>query len=258
MSVKIHPTAIVSPEAQLGEDVVVGPGAIINKDAVIGDRTEIGPYAIIGIWTTIGKECRIFSNAIIGSECQDLKFRGERSYVKIGDKNTVREFVTINRATGEENETKIGDNNLIMAYAHVAHDCQIGNYNIIANSVALAGHVTIMDHANIGGLCALHQYIKIGSYAMIGGHSRVPKDVPPYAMCAGSPLRVLGINKIGLQRKGFTDEQIKTIERGHRVLYRSKLNISQALKKLEEDYGNEEVIKPLIQFIKESERGVSK
>ncbi len=258
MSVKIHPTAIVSPQAQLGEDVSIGPGAIINQETVIGDRTEIGAYAMIDIWTTIGSDCRIFPYAVIGNECQDLKFHGEKTYVKIGNKNTIREFVTINRATGEGNVTSVGDGNLIMTYAHIAHDCKIGNYNIIANSIAMAGHVTIMDYANVGGLCALHQYIRIGSYAMIGGHSRVPKDVPPYVMCAGSPLRIAGINKIGLQRKGFTDEQIKLVDRAHRLLYRSKLNISQAIKKIEEELGHEEIIKPLVTFVKESERGISK
>lgn len=258
MSVNIHPTAIVSPQAQLGEDVIIGPGAIVHQDVVIGDRTSIGAYAIIDNHTTLGHDNRIFSQAIIGSECQDLKYHGEQTFVRIGNHNTIREFVTINRATGEGNTTVVGDHNLIMTYAHVAHDCQIGSYNIIANSIAMAGHVTIMDHANVGGLCALHQYIRIGSYAMIGGHSRVPKDVPPYTMCAGSPLRVVGINKIGLQRNDYEPEQIKLIERGHRILYRSKLNISQAVKKLEDDYGHERVIQPLIQFVKESERGISK
>lgn len=258
MSVTIHPTAIVSSQAKLGEEVQVGPGAIIADNVIVGDRTTIGPYSILDGWTTIGKDCRIFANAIIGTECQDLKFHGERSYVTIGDRNIIREFATINRATGEEQSTKVGDDNLIMTYCHVAHNCQIGNHNILANAIAMAGHVTIMDHTNIGGLNALHQHIRIGSYAMIGGHSRVPKDVPPYTMCAGSPLRIAGVNKVGLERKGYTREQLRLIDKGHRILYRSKLNISQALKKLEEEYGQEELLKPLITFVKESERGIAK
>jgi len=257
VAVKIHPAAIVHPDAQLGEDVEIGPGAIINEEVQIGDRTQIGAYVVIDKWTTLGKENRIFTGAIIGSECQDLKFKGERSFVKIGDRNTIREYVTVNRATSKDQYTIIGDDNLIMAYAHVAHDCKIGNNNILANALAMAGHVTIMDHANIGGLNAIHQYVRIGSYAIIGGHSRIPKDVPPFIMCADSPLRIVGINKIGLERKGFTKDQLRIIERAYRILYRSKLNISQALKRLEEEPACPE-IDLLIKFIKETERGIAK
>lgn len=248
---------MVHPKAQLGADVKIGPGAIISEFAQIGDRTEIGAYAVVDGWTTLGADNKIFTGAILGSECQDLKFRGERSYLKIGNKNKIREYVTMNRGTGEDTNTVVGDNNLFMAYSHVAHNCTVGNYVVIANSVAMAGHVEIMDHANIGGLNAIHQFVRIGSYAMIGGHSRVPKDVPPYIMCAGSPLRIVGINKIGLERKGFTPGQIKVIEHAYRILYRSKLNVSQALKRLEEEHVSPEV-KPLIDFIKSSERGISK
>ncbi len=257
MSVNIHPNAVVHPKAKLGNDVQVAPGAIIGEFVEVGDRTQVGPHAVLDGWTTIGTDCKIFTGAILGSECQDLKFRGERSYLKIGNKNTIREYVTMNRATSEDHATTVGDGNLFMAYSHVAHDCIVGNSNIIANSVAMAGHVVIMDHANIGGLNAIHQYVRIGSYAMIGGHSRVPKDVPPYIICAGSPLRIVGINKIGLERKGFQPEQIKIIEHAYRVMYRSKLNVTQALKKLEEENAYPEIA-PFIDFIKSSERGIAK
>ncbi len=257
MAVNIHPNAVVHPNAKLGVDVQVGPGAVIGEFVEVGDRTQVGANAILDGWTTVGSDCRIFTGAIVGSECQDLKFRGERSYLKVGNKNTIREYVTMNRATAAEHSTIVGDGNLIMAYAHVAHDCIIGNNNIIANAVALAGHVVIMDHTNIGGLNAIHQYVRIGSYAMIGGHSRVPKDVPPYIICAGSPLRIVGINKIGLERKGFQPDQIKIIEHAYRVMYRSKLNVTQALKKLEEENAHVEIA-PFIEFIKSSERGIAK
>jgi UDP-N-acetylglucosamine acyltransferase len=258
VGVQIHPTAIVHPKAQLGEDVEIGPGAIINEETQIGDRTQIGAYALVDKWTTLGCENRIFTSAIVGSECQDLKFRGEKSYAKIGDRNTIREFVTINRATAGDSSTIIGNDNLIMTYAHVAHDCVIGNGNVLANAIAMAGHVTIQDHCNLGGINAIHQYVRIGSYSMLGGHSRVPKDVPPYIICADSPLRIVGINKVGLERKGFTKEQISIIERAYRILYRSKLNISQALVKLEEEAKQHEEIQLLVKFIKESERGIAK
>jgi UDP-N-acetylglucosamine acyltransferase len=257
VAVQIHPSAIVHPKAKLGADVVVGPGAILGEFAEIGDRTDIGPHVVIDGWTTLGADNRIFTGAVLGSQCQDLKFRGERSYVKIGNKNTIREYVTVNRATAEDRITRIGDGNLIMAYAHVAHDCIIGNHNIIANAVQFAGHIEVYDYANIGGANVIHQYVRIGSYSMIGGGSRVPKDVPPYILCAGSPLRIVGINKVGLERKGFTEDQIKIIEHAYRIMYRSKLNVSQALKRLEQENTHAEVT-PFIDFIKSSERGISK
>lgn len=257
MSTEIHPSATVHPGARLGDGVKIGQGAIVGEHVVIGDRSQVGAYAILDGWTTLGSDNRVFSHAVLGTECQDLKYRGERSYLKIGNRNTIREFVTMNRATGEEQATVVGDGNLFMAYCHVAHNCRIGNHNVLANAIAMAGHVEVMDHATVGGLVALHQFIRIGSYVMIGGHSRVPKDVPPFIMCAGSPLRIAGINRIGLERKGFTPEQMDRLEKAYRVLYRSKLNISQALKKLEEEHTSEEV-RPLIEFIRTSERGIAK
>jgi UDP-N-acetylglucosamine acyltransferase len=257
VSATIHPTAIVHPGAQLAADVQVGPGAIIGEHVTLGERTIIGPYVILDGWTTIGQDCRIFTGAALGTECQDLKFKGERSFLHIGDRNVIREYVTMNRATGEDQITRVGNDNLIMAYAHVAHNCIVGNDNVIPNAVQMAGHVTIMDHTNLGGSTVIHQHVRIGSFAMIGGGSRVPKDVPPYIICAGSPLRIVGVNKIGLERRGFNPEQLKVVEKAYRILYRSKLNISQALIKLEEVCHEPEVA-PLIEFIRTSERGISK
>lgn len=257
MSTAIHPTAIVHPKAQLGDGVTIGPGTLIGEHVVIGDRTQIGAYAVLEGWTTLGADCRVFTGAILGSEGQDLKFRGERSYLRLGDRNVIREYVTMNRATGEEKTTLVGNDNFFMAYCHVAHNCTIGNHNILANAIGMAGHVTIMDHANIGGLDTIHQGVRIGSYAMIGGGSRVPKDVPPFVLCGGSPLRIAGINRIGLERKGFTPEQLAVVERAHRILYRSKLNISQAVERLEAEPPAPEITL-LVNFIKTSERGIAK
>lgn len=257
VSVDVHSTAILHAGAQLGQAVKIGPGAIIGANVEIGDRTVVGPYAVIEGWTSIGADCRIFTGAVLGSECQDLKYQGERSYLKIGDRNVIREYASMNRATGEEEATLIGNDNLFMTYCHVAHNCRIGNHNILANAIAMAGHVTIMDHTTIGGLNALHQYIRIGSYAMIGGHSRVPKDVPPYITCAGSPLRIAGINRVGMERNGFSRERMKIVERGYRILYRSKLNTSQALKRLEEEEQYAEIAQ-LVDFIRQSQRGITK
>ncbi|MEW6516063.1 MAG: acyl-ACP--UDP-N-acetylglucosamine O-acyltransferase [candidate division FCPU426 bacterium] len=257
MSATIHPAAIVHPHARLGEGVVVGPGALIGEHVVIGERTQVGPYAVIDGWTAIGADCRIFTGAILGTECQDLKYRGERSYLRVGDRNIIREYVTMNRATGEDKATVIGSDNLFMAYCHVAHNCTIGNHNILANAIGMAGHVTIMDHANIGGLDTIHQGVRIGSYAMIGGGSRVPKDIPPYILCGGSPLRIAGINRVGLERKGFSPERLAVVERAYRILYRSKLNITQALERLEAEPPEPEIAL-LVAFIKASDRGIAK
>jgi UDP-N-acetylglucosamine acyltransferase len=258
VAVEIHPAAIVHPKADLGEDVEIGPGSIIGEEVQIGDRTKIGAYVVVDKWTTLGQENSIYTGAIIGTECQDLKFKGEKSFVKMGDRNVIREYVTINRATAGGACTYVGDGNYIMAYAHIAHDCSIGNNNILANAIAMGGHVKIMDFTNIGGLNAIHQFVRIGSYAIIGGHSRVPKDVPPYIMCADSPLRIVGVNKIGLERNGFTKEQLDIIQRAYRILYRSKLNISQALVRLEAEAEKHSEIEILVKFIKESGRGIAK
>jgi UDP-N-acetylglucosamine acyltransferase len=257
VAVNIHANAVVHPQAKLGQDVQIGPGAILGEFVQIGDRTTIGAHAVVDGWTTVGSDCRVFTGAILGSECQDLKYKGERSYMKIGNKNIIREYVTMNRATGEEQSTLVGDSNLIMAYAHVAHNCVVGSNNIIANCVTMAGHVTVMDHTNIGGMNALHQFVRVGSYAMIGGYSRITKDVPPYILCAGSPLHIVGINRIGLERKGFSNERIKIIEHAYRVMYRSKLNVSQAMKKLEEEITQPDIA-PFVEFIRSSERGITK
>jgi len=234
MGNRIHQTAIVHPRAQIGENVEIGPYAVIGENVVIGEGTKISPHVVVDGYTTIGKECKIFPGASIGAEPQDLKFKDERSYTIIGDKTTVRECVTINRAVGQEEVTKVGSNVLIMAYAHVAHNCIVGDYVIMANAATLAGHVEVGNRAVIGGLAGVHQFVHIGELVMIGGASKVTQDIPPYLLVDGNPAEVHGINLIGLRRGGFTQENRQVIKKVFKTLYRSSLNLSQAIEVLKE------------------------
>jgi len=254
---KIHPTAIISPEVEIGDNVEIGPYAIIEGKVKIGDNCKIFPSVHIQGYTEIGENTKIFTGAIIGSIPQDLKYKGDITYLKIGKNNTIREYVTINPGTSSGEETIIGDNNLIMAYAHIAHNCKIGNNVIIANSGTLAGHVEIDDYAIIGGLVGIHQFCRIGKHSIIGGCSKVVMDIIPFIMADGHPARPYGINVIGLKRRNFSDEKIKILNSVYRIIFKSGLNTSQALKKLEEMNDCEE-IKEIIEFIKSSQRGIAK
>jgi UDP-N-acetylglucosamine acyltransferase len=254
---KIHPTAIISPEVEIGDNVEIGPYAIIEGKIKIGDNCKIFPFAHIQGYTEIGENTKIFTGAIIGSIPQDLKYKGGITYLKIGKNNTIREYVTINPGTSAGEETIIGDNNLIMAYAHIAHNCKVGNNVIIANSGTLAGHVEIDDYAIIGGLVGIHQFCRIGKHSIIGGCSKVVMDIIPYIMADGHPARPYGLNIIGLKRRNFSEEKIKILNEAYKIIFKSGLNTSQALKKLEEMNDCEEV-KDIIEFIKSSKRGIAK
>jgi UDP-N-acetylglucosamine acyltransferase len=254
---KIHPTAIISQEVEIGENIEVGPYAIIEGKVKIGDNCKIGPFVHIQGYTEIGENTKIFTGAIIGSIPQDLKYKGDITYLKIGKNNTIREYVTINPGTSAGEETIIGDNNLIMAYAHIAHNCKVGNNVIIANSGTLAGHVEIDDYAIIGGLVGIHQFCRIGKHSIIGGCSKVVMDIIPFIMADGHPARPYGINVIGLKRRNFSEEKIKTLNDAYKIIFKSGLNTSQALKKLEE-INNCEEIKEIIEFIKSSQRGIAR
>ena len=258
MLAEIHDTAIVHSGASIGRGVSIGPYSIIGEDVKIGDGCSIGSCVRIEGKTTFGKNNRVFHGAAIGSIPQDLKYRGADSFVTIGDDNVFREFVTINVATDEGESTVIGDKNLLMAYVHVAHNCIIGDNVILANSVNLAGHVIVQDYAIIGGVVPVHQFVTIGSHSFIGGGSRVPKDILPYVKVAGNPPRVGGINSVGLKRRGFTTEQIVQIKRAYRYIYRSGLNVTQALEKIERELSDTPEIKTLIEFIHNSRRGITK
>jgi len=256
--IKIHPTAIVGPKVELGEDVEVGPYSVINGNVKINRGSKIGAHVFIEGFTTIGENCRIFTGAAIGSQSQDLKYKGEKSFVKIGNNNVIREYVTINSATGEGNTTLIGDNNFIMAYAHVAHNCHVHNEAILANEVTLAGHVNVDDKAIIGGVSAVHQFVNIGKLSIIGGCSKVVKDIVPFTMADGHPTQIYGINYIGLTRNKFPPEKISTLKKIFKILFRSNLNTSQALVKIKEEFNSSEQADYLINFVKNSNRGICK
>ncbi len=255
---KVHKTALVHPDAIVGENVEVGPFSIIGKDVKIGKGTKIEANVLIDGDTEIGEECHIFTGAIIGTPPQDLKYQGERTKVIIGNRNVIREYVTINRGTAAVGETKIGDNNLFMAYAHVAHDCVIGNYVVLANNATLAGHVVVEDRAIIGGMTPVHQFCRIGTFTILGGGSRTNKDVPPYCKAAGSPIKMYGLNIIALERNNFSQDVRNQLKKAYKIVYRSKMNTSQALIQLKKETNWCDEVKYFIQFIAESERGITK
>ncbi len=252
----IHKTAIVDEDAILGKDIKIGPYSIIEK-VKIDAQTEIGPFCHIKERTEIGKNCEIFEGVSIGNPPQDISYKGKKTKVVIGDNNIIREFVTIHRST-EGDKTLIGNNNYLMAYVHIAHDCKIGNNVIIANATQLSGFVEIEDFAFVSGLCPIHQFVRIGGYCMIAGGYRVPKDVVPYSLVSGDPLRVCGVNKIGIKRQGFPGEVIGILEKAFKFLFFSDLNTSQAITKVKETLPQIKEIKHLTEFIENSKRGIVK
>jgi UDP-N-acetylglucosamine acyltransferase len=254
--VNIHPTAIVDTAAELADDVIVGPFAVIENDVVVNSGTRIASHVLVAAGTRIGKDCRIFNGAVLGSEPQDLKFGGEKTTLEIGNNTTIREFATLNRGTTDHWKTVIGNNCLLMAYSHVAHDCSIGNNVILANSVNLAGHITIDDFVGVGGVTPIHQFVHIGKHAFIGGGLRVPKDIPPYILAMGEPIRYGGLNSVGLKRRGFSDELLAKLKKAYRFIYQSNLLLDDALKKIEDEIEPVEEITYLVSFFRDSERGV--
>ena len=255
--VGVHPTAIVHPKAQLGAEVCVGPYTVIGEHVTIGPKTRIGAHCVMEGHTTIGAQCEFFTGAVIGSIPQDLKYRGEQSRLLIGDRNKVREYVTVNPGTtGGGGKTVIGSDCLLMAYAHVAHDCLIGNQVVIANSAALAGHIVVEDRAVVGGLVGIHQFVRVGTLAIIGGCSRVIQDIPPYATCVGYPAKVFGLNTEGLRRAGIGKVNREHLHRAFRVLFHSKLSMGHAIDQLATDADHCVEVQHLLSFIRASKRGV--
>ena len=252
----IHNTAIVDKKARLADDVKVGPCAIIGPNVEIGKSTEIGAHAVVDGYTTIGEDCRIFTGACIGSPPQDLKYKDEKSFLKIGNNNTIREYVTMNPGTDEGGVTSVGDGNLLMAYSHVAHDCKIGNGCFIANSGTLAGHVNVEDKVIIGGLAAIHQFVRVGKLSIIGGCSKIVKDIPPFSTCDGHPARVYGLNLIGLKRAGMTKEAISLLNKAFKILFYSGLSVRNAIDNTRETVESCVEVEYLLDFVKASERGV--
>ena len=253
----IHSTAIVHPNAQIEAEVMIGPYCIVGEHVIIRSGTVLESHIFLDGWTEIGRNCHIYPFASLGTAPQDLKYQGEKTELKVGQGTVIRESVTAHRGTvGGGGITLIGDNCLLMAYAHVAHDCKIGNQVILANGIAMAGHVTIEDYVSIGGLSAIHQFTKIGSYAYIGGASAVSKDVPPYGMAVGNRAKLYGVNSIGLQRKGFSAESIEQIKKAYRRLLSSHLNVTQAIAQIEAEIDDSPEVRYLVDFIKNSSRGI--
>jgi UDP-N-acetylglucosamine acyltransferase len=258
-STQIHPTAIIHPEAELAADVVVGPYAVIDEEVKISRGCRIHAHANIARFTTIGQRCEIYSYASIGTPPQDLKFDGRRTETIIGSDNVIREFATINRGSvGGDEITRIGDNNLLMAYSHVAHDCVVGDHVIMANAATLAGHVTVYDHVTLGGLCAVHQFVRIGTHAYIGGKTGVTKDIPPYMLVSGHRAKLFGLNTVGLKRKNFPGTVLKILKQCYRILFLSERPLREALEVAESQFGDVEEVRTLVDFIRDSQRGVTR
>jgi UDP-N-acetylglucosamine acyltransferase len=255
----IQPLAYIHPQAKIAETVVIEPFVTIYKDVVIGEGTWIGSNVTIMDGARIGKNCRIFPGAVVSAPPQDMKYKGEPSTVTIGDNTIIRELRNLNRGTAlDKNTTTIGSNCLLMAYVHIAHDCVIGNNVIIANSVQLAGHIEVQDYAFIGGASAVHQFVSIGAHSIISGGSLVRKDVPPYTKAGREPLSYVGINSVGLRRRGFSSEQINEIQDIYRTIFLRKYNISRALDIIETEREATEIRDEIIDFIRNSNRGVMK
>ena len=242
----------------MAEDAVVGAYSLIGESVSIGKGVTIGAHCVIEGNTTIGEGCEIFTGAVIGSRPQDLKYKDEKTFLKIGNNNIIREYCTFNPGTGDGGTTVIGDNNLFMAYSHVAHDCHVGNNCVFANNATLAGHVTIEDKAVIGGLVAIHQFVHMGALSIVGGCSKVVQDIPPYSTCDGHPARVYGLNLVGLRRHGVSRESIKLLDRAFAIIFNSGLSTRHALERIELELTLNVELSYLVAFIKRSERGISR
>ncbi len=262
----IHPTAVVHPSAIVAETAVIGPGcrigafSIIGPDVELGEDCELVSHVVLDGHTRIGRKNRIFSFAAIGVAPQDLKYRGEPTQLEIGDRNVIREYVTISRGTaGGGGTTRMGDDCLIMAYTHIGHDSRIGNHCILANAATLAGHVTIEDYATVGALCPVHQFCRIGRYAFIGGGTTITQDVLPFSLTSAKrETHAFSLNKVGLERRGFSPQQLRSLHRAYRTLLAAKLNTTQAVEKLKAERHDSEEIRYLIDFIESSSRGIIK
>jgi UDP-N-acetylglucosamine acyltransferase len=256
MSNRIHPSATIDADAVIGDDVTIGAGAIIGPRCTIGDGCVISARAILEENVKLGREVKIGVGSVLGGLPQDLKFKGELTWVEVGDRTTIREYTTINRGTSQSFKTTVGADCFLMTYVHLAHDCHVGNGVIISNGTQLAGHVTIEDKAILSGLCAVHQFGKIGRYCFVGGMSRVNKDVPPYVKAVGNPIKLYGLNSIGLQRNGFTPETISELKKAYRLFFRSELNIAQALETARAELALSPEVRAFVDFVDESQRGI--
>ena len=256
MSTVIHPSAIVDGGAKLGANVEVGPWAIIGPGCEIGDNVKIAARATLEKNVRLGQNVSVGVGSVLGGDPQDLKYRGEETFVEIGDDTVLREYVTVNRATTHSVVTRVGTGCFLMTNVHVAHDCQLGNQVIISNGTLLAGHVSLADRVTISGNCALHQFVRVGRFAFIGGVSKVTQDIPPFVRASGNPTALFGLNSVGLQRNGFEPDVIREVKRAYRLCFKSDLNLSQGLKRAHEDVAPIPEVTEFLTFIEESQRGV--
>jgi UDP-N-acetylglucosamine acyltransferase len=256
----IHPTVIIDPKAEISKGVEIGPYSVIEEDVFIDEGTKIGPHVVVREGTRIGKECQIFQFASIGEAPQFSGYKGEKTFLQIGDRNIIREFVTLHRGTVKGGgKTVIGNENFLMAYSHVAHDCQIGNQVVMANGSTLAGHILIEDFAIIGGLTAIHQFCRVGAYAIIAGVSGILLDVPPYTKAQGVRAKLFGLNTVGLKRANFSEETLKGLKKAYRIIFRSSLTLEKAMKQVEEDeISQTPEVQHFLQFIQCSKRGITR
>ena len=253
---QIHPTAIVDPKAQIGAGTIIGPYCVVAAEVTLGADCWLQHHVTLSGPMKAGARNKFYAYCSIGQQTQDLKYAGEPTYLEIGDENTFREFVTINRSTSSNGKTRVGSCGNFLAYSHIGHDCTVGDGVIFSNNGTLAGHVQVGDHAVMGGLTAVHQFCRLGRFAITGGCSKIVQDVPPFMIADGNPAEVRGINLIGLERKAFSAEKVKAIKEAFRLIYRSKLNTRQALEAMRKDLPPSEEIAEIIEFIEKSERGI--
>jgi UDP-N-acetylglucosamine acyltransferase len=252
----IHPTVVIDPTAQIGPGTCIGAYAVIGADVVIGANCVIHNHVSIAGPTRIGDGNTFFPHSSIGQRTQDLKYEGEPTYLEIGDHNSFREFCTINRGTAPGSKTVIGSHGNFLAYSHIAHDCTVGDHVIFSNNGTLAGHVIVEDHAVIGGLSGVHQFCRIGQHAIIGGCTKIVQDVPPFMIADGMPAEIRGINQVGMERRGFEPEAIRSLREAYRIIYRENLNVKQALEKIRETLPANEQIQTLLAFVEATKRGI--
>lgn len=255
----IHPTAIVDPSAQIGDNVTIGAFSVIKNDTVIGSGTTIASHVVIDPFVTVGPDCTIFQYASVGAAPQDLKFHGEKTYLKIGRGTVIREFATINRGTGVGGGiTEVGEENYLMAYVHVAHDCKTGRRVILANGSTLAGHIVLGDFVTVGGLVAIHQFVRVGNYSYIGGKSAVVKDVPPFVIAAGDRAKLHGLNKVGLERHNFSPAALSALKKAYRIFFRIGLTTNEAVERVKAGVEQVPEVVDFVEFIKSSSRGITR
>jgi len=252
----IHRTALIDPTARLGTDVSVGPYAILGPHVIVGDRSSVGAHALLERNVRLGPGVKVGTGSILGGDPQDLKYKGEETWVEVGEGTIIREYCTLNRGTGATGKTSVGERCFIMTYVHIAHDCHIGSDVILANGIQMAGHVTVDDRAIVSGLTPIHQFVRIGTYAFVGGGSRVNQDVPPYTKAVGNPVHLYGLNSVGLQRAAFSPEVKLALKRAYRLLFNSDLTVSQGIARARAELPTLPEVETFLRFIEESQRGV--